>query len=211
MTKSKARKHRRTTGTSEAINVLSDAFVYSSYLTILILLLFRCQWFYKVWYSVTHGGDKTAFEIPHEQGLTNHFQIVTGDPSIILYLLISVAFLLLLVFGHQGLGSKAPKVLIAIRTVFFYSVLMITLQILFINLFASRPDDRSWYIFNSCLQRLDPSGKDAPTNLFCIDDPHYVTLGVSLLALLLLIDRNIVKGFAKLLNVKGFATPPIDR
>ena len=178
----------------QATSVLSDCFVYCSYAVILILAIFRLQWFLRVLHSVQNGGDKTAFEDPHEQALGAGYFLVTGDPSILCYLAVTLAFLLLLFFGRQELESNTRRILIAIRATFFYSLAMILTQIVFLDLFA-KPEERSWYTFNTCLQRNGPVG---PINVFCVDDPHYVTLVVSLFALILLIDRNIIGAIVKL-------------
>lgn len=106
--------------------------------------------------------------------------------------------LVLVFFGPRGLGKYATRVLSAIRVMFFYSVLMVFAQIMFLDL-AVPPNLRGLAKFNTCLERVSETMPEG-NQVFCVDDPHYVTLALSILALLVLVDKNIISALAKLLK-----------
>jgi hypothetical protein len=179
-----------------AIKVLIDAYVYCSYLAILALLIFRLHWFSLVLNSVQRGYDTTDFESMSEQKLWDGYHLVTGDPSIFCYLAVTVAFLVLVFFGRNKVASNSRRLLIAIRVMIFYSIFMIFAQVVFLDLIA-KPSMRNIYQFNTCLRHYTEAAPEG-LDVFCVKDPHYVTLAVALLALISLIDRNIVTAVIKL-------------
>ena len=186
-----------------AIRVMASGFALSTYLAIIALFIFRVQWFLQVVNSVARGGDTTDFEVKHEFNLWGGYEIVTGDPSIFCYILVTLALLLLVLYGRKGLSGQERTILLAIRIMFFYSVAMIFMQVVFLNLLTP-PSLRNVYKFNTCLMHFS---RDAPEgeSISCVDDPHYVTLALSLIALLSLIDKNILGSAMKLF--KGVRLP----
>lgn len=178
----------RTNRMGGATRAVCEAFIVSTWLSMFALAVLRAQWTYSVWRLAAGGESMDGLEEPSAIGPIFGYVLVLWDKSLLFYGLAVVSFILLVLFARNVDADTKRRVVRTLKVLAVYSATMIVAQVLFLALLRP-PGGRAGYLYNTCLR-----GLDAPAfSGYCIDDPHYVTFGVALGALLLMASPQIAE------------------